>query len=38
MFSVPLAIIGIVPALLLTGTTLNLQSLMGVVMLIGELW
>ena len=35
MFSVPLAIIGIVPALLLTGTTLNLQSLMGVVMLIG---
>ena len=35
MFSVPLAIIGIVPTLLLTGTTLNLQSLMGVVMLIG---
>ena len=35
MFSVPLAIVGVVPALLLTGTTLNLQSLMGVVMLIG---
>ncbi len=35
MFSVPLAIIGVVPALLLTGTTLNMQSFMGVVMLIG---
>lgn len=35
MFSVPLAIVGVIPALLLTGTTLNLQSLMGVVMLIG---
>ena len=35
MFSVPLAIIGVVPALLLTGTTLNIQSLMGVIMLIG---
>lgn len=35
MFSVPLALIGVVPVLLLTGTTLNLQSLMGVVMLIG---
>jgi len=35
MFSVPLAIIGVVPTLMLTGTTLNLQSLMGVVMLIG---
>lgn len=35
MFSVPLALIGIVPTLLLTGTTLNLQSLMGIVMLIG---
>ncbi|MDT8427490.1 MAG: efflux RND transporter permease subunit [Pseudomonadales bacterium] len=35
MFSVPLAIVGVVPALLLTGTTLNMQSLMGVVMLIG---
>ncbi len=35
MFSVPLAIIGVVPALLLTGTTLNMQSFMGMVMLIG---
>ncbi len=35
MFSVPLAIIGVVPALLLTGTTLNIQSLMGMIMLIG---
>lgn len=35
MFSVPLAIIGVVPTLLLTGTTLNIQSLMGVIMLIG---
>ncbi|MCW8195964.1 efflux RND transporter permease subunit [Proteobacteria bacterium 005FR1] len=35
MFSVPLAIIGVVPALLLTNTSLNMQSLMGVVMLVG---
>ncbi|MEX0684504.1 MAG: efflux RND transporter permease subunit [Balneolales bacterium] len=35
MFSVPLAIIGVVPTMLLTGTTLNLQSFMGIVMLIG---
>ncbi len=35
MFSVPVAIVGVVPTLLLTGTSLNLQSLMGVVMLIG---
>jgi len=35
MLSVPLAIIGVVPVLLLTGTTLNIQSLMGIVMLIG---
>jgi HAE1 family hydrophobic/amphiphilic exporter-1 len=35
MVSVPLAIIGVVPTLLITGTTLNIQSLMGVVMLIG---
>lgn len=35
MFSVPLAIIGVVPVLLLTGTTINMQSLMGVIMLIG---
>ncbi|MBD3383546.1 MMPL family transporter [candidate division KSB1 bacterium] len=35
MVSVPLAIIGVVPTLLLTGTSLNIQSLMGIVMLIG---
>lgn len=35
MFSVPVAIVGVVPTLLLTGTTLNLQSMMGIVMLIG---
>jgi HAE1 family hydrophobic/amphiphilic exporter-1 len=35
MFSVPVALIGIVPTLLLTGTTLNVQSIMGVVMLVG---
>jgi hydrophobic/amphiphilic exporter-1 (mainly G- bacteria), HAE1 family len=35
MFSVPLVIIGVVPTMLLTGTTVNLQSLMGVVMLLG---
>lgn len=35
MFSVPLAIIGVVPTMLLTGTTLNMQSIMGIIMLIG---
>jgi HAE1 family hydrophobic/amphiphilic exporter-1 len=35
MLSVPMALIGVVPALLLTGTTLNIQSIMGLVMLIG---
>ncbi|MFD2532665.1 efflux RND transporter permease subunit [Gracilimonas halophila] len=35
MFSVPLAMVGVIPALLLTGTTLNIQSLMGMIMLIG---
>jgi HAE1 family hydrophobic/amphiphilic exporter-1 len=35
MCSVPLALIGVVPTMLLTGTTLNLQSLMGIVMLVG---
>jgi hydrophobic/amphiphilic exporter-1 (mainly G- bacteria), HAE1 family len=35
MVSVPLAVIGVVPTLLITGTSLNIQSLMGVVMLIG---
>ena len=35
MVAVPMAIIGVVPALLITGTSLNIQSLMGIVMLIG---
>ena len=35
MCSVPVAIIGVVPTMLLTGTTLNLQSFMGIVMLVG---
>ena len=35
MVSVPLAFIGVVPTLLITGTSLNMQSLMGIVMLIG---
>lgn len=35
MFSVPVAIVGVVPTMMLTGTTMNLQSLMGIVMLIG---
>jgi len=35
MLSVPLIAIGVIPTLLLTNTTLNIQSLMGVVMLIG---
>jgi len=35
MFSVPLAVIGVVPTLMLTGTTINMQSMMGIVMLIG---
>ncbi|HLU99991.1 MAG TPA: efflux RND transporter permease subunit, partial [Acidobacteriota bacterium] len=35
MLSVPLAVIGVVPTLLLTGTTINIQSLMGMIMLIG---
>lgn len=35
MFSVPLAVVGVVPTLLLTGTTLNMQSFMGMIMLIG---
>ncbi|HSF39906.1 MAG TPA: efflux RND transporter permease subunit [Thermoanaerobaculia bacterium] len=35
MLSVPVALLGVVPALLLTGTTLNIQSIMGLVMLIG---
>ncbi len=35
MFAVPVAIVGVVPTLLLTGTTMNMQSIMGIVMLIG---
>lgn len=35
MFSVPVALIGIVPTLILTNTTINMQSLMGVLMLMG---
>ena len=35
MFSVPVAIVGVVPTLLLTDTTLNMQSLMGTLMLLG---
>ena len=35
MASVPVAVIGVAPALLLTGTTINVQSVMGMVMLVG---
>ena len=35
MVSVPVALVGVVPTLLLTGTTLNIQSVMGLVMLVG---
>ncbi|MBD3234831.1 MAG: MMPL family transporter [candidate division Zixibacteria bacterium] len=35
MVAVPMSIIGVVPTLLLTGTTLNMQSLMGIIMLVG---
>jgi HAE1 family hydrophobic/amphiphilic exporter-1 len=35
MFSLPLSLIGVVVALLLTGGTLNLMSLIGVIMLMG---
>jgi len=35
MLAVPMALVGVVPMLLLTGTTLNIQSVMGLVMLIG---
>ena len=35
MASVPVALVGVVPVLLLTGTTLNIQSVMGLVMLVG---
>jgi len=35
MLSVPVALVGVVPTLLITGTTLNIQSLMGLMMLVG---
>ncbi|MDX9856687.1 MAG: efflux RND transporter permease subunit [candidate division Zixibacteria bacterium] len=35
MLAVPLSIVGVVPTLLLTGTSLNMQSLMGMIMLVG---
>jgi len=35
MVAVPLAFIGVVPTLLITGTSINMQSLMGAVMLVG---
>ena len=35
MFTVPLALIGIVPALLITGMTLNVMSLIGLVVIVG---
>jgi HAE1 family hydrophobic/amphiphilic exporter-1 len=35
MFSVPLALLGVLPTLVLTGTTLNIHSVMGLIMLIG---
>jgi HAE1 family hydrophobic/amphiphilic exporter-1 len=35
MVTVPLAFIGVVPTLLITGTSLNIQSFMGLIMLIG---
>lgn len=35
MFAVPVAIVGIIPTMLLTGTTFNMQSIMGVIMLVG---
>jgi HAE1 family hydrophobic/amphiphilic exporter-1 len=35
MFSVPLVLVGILPTLVLTNTTVNIQSVMGLVMLIG---
>jgi HAE1 family hydrophobic/amphiphilic exporter-1 len=35
MVAVPMALIGVVPTLLVTGTSLNMQSLMGIIMLIG---
>jgi uncharacterized membrane protein len=36
MFSVPVALVGVIPVMLLTGTSLNIQSVMGIVMLVGD--
>jgi CzcA family heavy metal efflux pump len=35
MFAIPLGLIGVVAALFLTGSTLNVQSLMGVIFMVG---
>jgi HAE1 family hydrophobic/amphiphilic exporter-1 len=35
MASVPVALVGVMPTMFITGTTLNVQSIMGLVMLIG---
>ena len=35
LFTVPLALIGIIPALLLTGMTINIMSLIGLVVIVG---
>jgi hydrophobic/amphiphilic exporter-1 (mainly G- bacteria), HAE1 family len=35
MFAVPVAVIGIIPTMLITNTTFNMQSIMGVIMLVG---
>jgi HAE1 family hydrophobic/amphiphilic exporter-1 len=35
MATVPVALVGVIPTMLLTGTTLNMQSIMGMVMLVG---
>lgn len=35
MFAVPVAIVGVIPTMLLTNTTFNMQSIMGVIMLVG---
>jgi hydrophobic/amphiphilic exporter-1 (mainly G- bacteria), HAE1 family len=35
MFAVPVAVVGVIPTMLLTNTTFNMQSIMGVIMLIG---
>jgi HAE1 family hydrophobic/amphiphilic exporter-1 len=35
MLSIPVAVVGVAPTLLLTGTSLNVQRVMGLVMLVG---